>query len=182
MTRMIYAGFLRAVNVAGNQLSMAALKEVFGALGFDNPKTLLQSGNIVFGADPARNAIALEELLQRETEKRLHVKTEYFVRTAKDLERVISGNPFIAEAQNDPGRLVVVFLKDAPAGKAVAQLQAAIRGPERVKASGRHLHVTYPEGQGRSKLTNAVIEKALGTRGTARNWNTVLKVAAALTA
>jgi uncharacterized protein (DUF1697 family) len=34
----------------------------------------------------------------------------------------------------------------------------------------------YPDGIGRSNLTGALIEKKLGTRGTARNWNTVLKL------
>jgi uncharacterized protein (DUF1697 family) len=36
----------------------------------------------------------------------------------------------------------------------------------------------YPEGVGSSRLTTALIEKKLGTRGTARNWNTVLKLGA----
>jgi uncharacterized protein (DUF1697 family) len=55
-------------------------------------------------------------------------------------------------------------------------LQDSIAGPERVAAEGRHLYIHYADGIGRSKLTTARIEKALGTRGTARNWNTVLKL------
>ena len=50
--------------------------------------------------------------------------------------------------------------------------------PEAVQAEGPHLYVTYPDGIGRSKLTNQVIESKLGTRGTGRNWNTVLKLRA----
>lgn len=176
---MRYAGFLRAVNVAGNQLSMTALKDLFGGLGFEEPQTLLQSGNIVFGTS-RRNIAELEALVERETEKRLKVRTEYFMRDAKDLERIIAGNPFAREAQDDPGHLVVMFLKSAPAPRSVAELQAKITGPETVKAFNRHLYVTYPAGIGKSKLTNVVIEKTLNTRGTARNWNTILKVAAAL--
>jgi len=56
--------------------------------------------------------------------------------------------------------------------------QAAIAGPEMVRADGRHLYIVYPDGIGRSRLTNALFEKKLGIRGTARNWNTVLKIAA----
>ena len=160
---------------------MAALKEMFAGLDFEEPKTLLQSGNIVFGARK-RDVASIEALLERETEQRLKVVTEYFVRDTKELDSLIRKNPFAVEAQKDPGHLLVMFLKDAPAAKHVAALQSAIRGPERVSASGRHLYVTYPDGIGRSKLTNTVIEKTLGTRGTGRNWNTVLKVAAALTA
>lgn len=66
-------------------------------------------------------------------------------------------------------------LKDAPGAKAVTQ--AAITGPELVQARGRELYAVYPAGIGRSRLTSSLMEKTLGTRGTARNWNTVLKLA-----
>ncbi len=59
----------------------------------------------------------------------------------------------------------------------MAALQEAITGRERVRAKDRQLYLVYPDGIGRSKLTAAVIEKTLGTCGTARNWNTVLKLA-----
>ena len=72
---------------------------------------------------------------------------------------------------------MAVFLKEAPGGAAVKALQAAIVGREVVRAVGRQAYIVYPDGQGRSKLTNALIEKHLGTRGTARNWNTVLRLA-----
>jgi uncharacterized protein (DUF1697 family) len=64
----------------------------------------------------------------------------------------------------------------------VEELQAAIRGPEMVRSVGRQLYVAYPEGIGRSRLTGSLIERRLGTRGTGRNWNTVVKLAAALAA
>jgi len=67
-------------------------------------------------------------------------------------------------------------LRRAPDAKAVKALQAAIQGREVVRASGTHLYIVYPDGVGRSRLTNALIEKKLDTRGTARNWNTVLKL------
>jgi uncharacterized protein (DUF1697 family) len=68
-------------------------------------------------------------------------------------------------------------MKGAPAPKAVQALQAAITGPERVRAEGRQAYLVYPDGAGRSRVTNAVLDKHLGGRGTARNWNTVLKLA-----
>jgi uncharacterized protein (DUF1697 family) len=70
-----------------------------------------------------------------------------------------------------------MFLKDAPGPEQVAALRAAIRGPERVNADGRQAYIVYPAGIGRSKLTAGLIEKHLATRGTGRNWNTVLKLA-----
>jgi uncharacterized protein (DUF1697 family) len=71
-----------------------------------------------------------------------------------------------------------MFLKSATNAKDVKAVQAAITGSEIVRGDGRHLYIVYPDGIGRSRLTNALLEKKLGIRGTARNWNTVLKLAA----
>jgi uncharacterized protein (DUF1697 family) len=68
-------------------------------------------------------------------------------------------------------------LKDAPDAEAVEALRAAIKSREVVHAEDRHAYIVYPDGIGRSRLTNRVIEGKLGTRGTGRNWNTVLKLA-----
>jgi uncharacterized protein (DUF1697 family) len=95
-----------------------------------------------------------------------------------DWGAVIARNPFPNEAKADPAHLVVMFLKDAPDAKAVDQLNAAISGREVARAVGKQAYIVYPDGIGRSRLTTAIIEKKLGTRGTGRNWNTVLKLAA----
>jgi len=87
---------------------------------------------------------------------------------------VIRQNPFRKEAERDPGHLVVLFLKRAPIAEDIAALQA-VTSPEVIKAKGKQAYIFYPNGQGRSKLTHAMIEKRLG-RGTGRNWNTVLKL------
>jgi uncharacterized protein (DUF1697 family) len=167
---------LRAVNVGGTgKLAMADLKAMFVKLGFADAKTLLQSGNVVFSGD-GRKAEALEKFLEEETAKRLKLTPDYFVRTAKEWAGIIAANPFSREAEADPGRLVLAALKAAP--KDMNALQASIKGRETVRAGTRHLYVYYPDGQGTSKLTMSVIERHLGTRGTARNWNTVLKLLA----
>ena len=67
-------------------------------------------------------------------------------------------------------------LKDAPDKAAIKALQSAIVGPEVLRADGRQLYIVFPEGQGRSRLTTALIERTLRIRGTGRNWNTVLKL------
>jgi uncharacterized protein (DUF1697 family) len=159
---------------------MAALKAMLhDDLGFENVRTYLQSGNAVFEAKK-RNAGALEGVLQRETFDRLGVRTEYFVRSVSELCEILDRNPFEREGLDDPSRLIVFVLKDAPERQAVAALRSWIKGPELVEAGTRHLYITYPGGQGDSKLTNAAIERLVQSRGTARNWNTIRKIHAAL--
>src|SRR4030095_3921847 len=75
-----------------------------------------------------------------------------------------------------PGRLRFFCLKHAPDAAGVKALQAAIKGREIVRAVGRQAYIVFPDGVGHSRLTSTVIEKHLGTRGTGRNWNTVVKL------
>jgi uncharacterized protein (DUF1697 family) len=173
----VHVALLRAVNVGGRSLPMADLKAMLADIGLAQARTLLQSGNVVLDA-AAKTGTALESFLERETQIRLNLKADYLVRTAAEWKAIIARNPFRRQAKDDPAHLVAMPLKVAPAKARVAALQAAIKGRERVRADGRELYIVYPDGIGRSKLTIAVIERTLATRGTARNWNTVLKVQA----
>jgi uncharacterized protein (DUF1697 family) len=156
---------------------MAELRHLLTVLGFKDVKSLQQSGNVVFTSDVPAGA-ELEARLEAETHKRIGLQTAYFVRTPSDLESIIAGNPFAKEAKGDPSHMVVIFLKDAPDAAAVSALRAAIKGPELVEAKGKHAYIVYPAGIGESRLTTALIEAKLGTKGTGRNWNTVRKLAA----
>ena len=175
---MKHVALLRAVNLAGlNKVGMADLRALLVSLGFDGVRTLLNSGNVVFSCGN-KSTTALEQTLQKATAKRLGVQTDFFVRTAKEWGAIVDANPFPREAKEDPGHLLAIIVKDEIAAADVTALQAAIVGREVVRAKGRCLYVVYPDGIGRSKLTNAIFEKHIRTRGTARNWNTVLKLAA----
>ena len=173
-----HIALLRAVNLAGkNPVGMADLRAMVEKLGFGKVQSLLQSGNLVFASGPAGKR--LESTLEAEARKRLGLETDFFVRTAAEWQALIAANPFPAEARKDPSHLVLLCLKEAPGAGALAELRAAIKGREQVELDGRQAYAVYPDGIGRSKLTVALIEKKLGTRGTGRNWNTVLKLAAA---
>ncbi|HVR43744.1 MAG TPA: DUF1697 domain-containing protein [Thermoanaerobaculia bacterium] len=172
-----HVALLRAVNLAGrNRADMAELRALLAELRLKDGRTLLQSGNLVFRSDlrPA----ALERLLEEAARKRLGLETELFVRSSAEWKAIIAGNPFPAEAREDPGHLLVMLLRSAPRREQVTALRNAIRGREAARVEWRHAYVFYPDGVGRSRLTTAVIEKWLGSRATGRNWNTVLKLGA----
>jgi uncharacterized protein (DUF1697 family) len=174
----IHIALLRAVNLGShNKVGMADLRALAEGLGFGQPRTLLQSGNLVFkNARPT--GAALESLLEREAARRLRLETAFFVRTAAEWQGIVERNPFPAEARRDPSHLVLLCLKAPPADGAVERLGTAITGREAVRGDGRQAYVVYPDGIGTSRLTIALIERKLGTAGTGRNWNTVLKLAA----
>jgi uncharacterized protein (DUF1697 family) len=175
-----YVALLRAVNLAShNQVSMSRLREVAADAGLAKPRTLLQSGNLLFES-AARSSAPLEKLLEATLLAELGVKTPVLVRSAKEWRAIVAQNPFPDEARADPGHLLVMPLKAVPARGAVAELERAIVGRERVKLNGQQLYLVYPDGIGRSKLTGALIDKKLGVSGSARNWNTTLKLLAQL--
>ena len=170
---------LRGVNVGGNKMvAMADLRALLTRLGFGDVQSLLQSGNLVFSVGgAARSCATLESHLEKEVEKALGLTADFHVRTGEEWKSVIARNPFCAEAASDPGHLLVSFFKAPLIAANVKALQAAITGPERLHADGRHLYMVFPDGIGNSKAAR-LIDKRLAARGTARNWNTVLKLAA----
>ena len=178
MTRAV--ALLRAVNVGGTgKVAMPELCKLLTRIGLHDVKSLLQSGNVVFGTDEAAGS-ALEAKLEAAVAKSLGVKTIFYVRSAREWSAIVANNPYPDAARDDPSHLVVMTFKSAPARNDVAALQAAIAGRETVTAIGKQAYFIYPDGIGTSKLTNALIERKLGLSGTARNWNTVLKLAAAV--
>lgn len=173
----IHIALLRGINVGGNKLiRMEALRALCQRHGLADARTLLQSGNLVFraDADPAEAAGRLEAAIAGE----FGFAVTVLARTPAEFTDAIRHNPYPEAATATPGRLVVMFLAAAPGKDAIDRLTGAVTGPEIVTMAGREAYVVYPDGIGRSKLTNAAIEKALGVTGTARNWNTVTKLAA----
>ncbi len=167
---------LRGVNVGGKRMiAMADLRDMLESLGMGNVRSLLQSGNLVF--ESGRSPAQLEALLEKESLKRLALATTYFVRTADQWKAVVAKNPFTAEAKSDPGFLHVHVLKESAGAVQLKALEAAIKGRERAKLGTQHAYLMYPDGAGRSKLTTAILDRHLGM-GTARNWNTTLKLEA----
>ena len=156
---------------------MSDLRDLITELGFTDARTLLQSGNLVFRGD-GRKSAALEQLLETEAGKRLGLQADFLVRSADEWKDVVARNPFPKEAERDPSHLVVMFLKSAVNLKTVSAAQASIAGRETIRADGRQMYIVYPDGIGRSRVSNVFLEGKLGVRGTARNWNTVLKLAA----
>jgi len=170
-----HIALLRGINVGGHRsVGMTDLRNFLTELGFDDARSLLQSGNLVFNSK-VRTGAELERFLEGEAHDRLSLEVDFIVRTPDEWKSVIRQNPFRKEAERDPGHLVVMFLKSAPDVDDIVALEADIRGPEVVRAKGKQAYIYYPNGQGRSKLTHSILEKRLG-RGTGRNWNTILKL------
>jgi uncharacterized protein (DUF1697 family) len=175
-----FVALLRAVNLGPhNKISMSDLKAVAEGAGFSQARTLLQSGNVVFQAK-AQSCAALEKTFEAALAKKLRLTTPVVVRSVVEWREALDANPFPREAKTDPSHLLLMPLKAKDEKSALTELIKSIPGRERVKLGDRALYLVYPDGIGESKLTAALIEKKIGVAGTARNWNTANKIAAAL--
>ena len=167
---------LRGVNVGGhNMIKMDALKALCVSLKLKDPQTYVQSGNVVFSS--GENDLAkLAKRIQDAIEKAHGFRPGVMLRTAAELQQVVARNPFAKRGGIEPGKLLVNFLADTP-GKDAREKALAIKvGPEEMHLIGREAYIYFPNGQGRSKFPWAAIERALGTSGTGRNWNSVTKM------
>jgi uncharacterized protein (DUF1697 family) len=166
---MRQVALLRGVNLGKRQVVMAELRAVLEDAGFANVRTLLASGNVVL--DAKLKGAKLEAKLEQVILDGLGLTTDVHVRDADQLEAIIAANPFKPFAKTNPNFLVVHFMR-APVGAAEFEAMEKTKVREEWKQGENCLYIKFPDGQGPSKLKTPKL-------ATARNWNTVTKLAAA---
>ncbi len=167
---------LRGVNLgARSKVNMKALQELFAGLGHENVQTYIQSGNVVFTARGRTSPARLAEAIEKQIAAEFDLDVRAVVRTAAELGRIVSGNPFL-ESGVDPDELHVTFLAEEPSRGRLSEVDPARFRPDEFRVKGREVYLHCPNGYGRSKLNNAFWEKQAGVAATTRNWRTVTKL------
>lgn len=176
MTRWV--ALLRGINVGGaNRLAMTDLRATIDSLGFGNVVTYIQSGNVVFDGDAGdAGDMALAARIGEAIAARHAVRVPVALRTAEEFVELAERHPDIGSGI-DPKLLHVVLLDRAPPAGAAAGIDVAKYEPDRFTLFGREVYVSYPNGSARSKLTLEVFERAFDVTATARNLNTIRKLA-----
>ena len=162
-----FIALLRAVNVGGTgKLPMTDLARLCSKAGFDNVQTYIASGNVILDTDKTAAEVkaALEASLKRYAGKPVGV----VIRTGREMAAVLEANPF---PEAPPNRAVAIFLDEPPSRDALETISG--QSDEKVALGRREIYVWYGEGMGRSKLRIPA-----AAQGTARNMNTVAKLAA----
>lgn len=169
-----YIALFRGINVGGkNSLPMKELVSVLEALGAQNVRTYIQSGNAVLqhkDKDPSR----LGGKIAAEIRRRRGFEPTILLLGSRDLEQAMTGNPF-PEAEAEPKTLHVGFLAARPVNADLPALEGLKKASERFLLRKTFFYLHAPEGVGRSKLA-ASAEKLLGVPMTDRNWRTVCKL------
>lgn len=153
---------------------MKELAALFAETGCQEPRTYIQSGNIVFRTD-VKQIPALTKRITDEIRARYGFATEIIIRSGSDLAKILKANPFLKE-QIPESFLHVYFVAGKYDKKAVADLDVHRSPPDRFIVQGSEIYLCVPNGMGKTKLLNTYFEKKLGTCMTARNWRTVLRL------
>ena len=168
-----HIALLRGINVGGhNRVPMAELRSLFEGLGHEHVATYVQSGNVVF--DSAAGQSAIVSAIEQAIAAQFGFAVPVVVRSRSELAAVATRHP-LAGDEPDEAKLHVFFLADAPPA-AIPGLDPSRYAPDEFVLDGRELYVHYPNGQGRSKLTVARVERAFETTATARNWRTIARL------
>jgi uncharacterized protein (DUF1697 family) len=161
-----YVALVRAVNVTGTgMLPKEKLKAMGEACGFANVRTFINSGNLLFTSDLAEAAVKrrLEAKVTNHLGKAAHV----YVRSAKEMADAVRKNPF---SEDKPSSVMTHFIDEKPA-KTMLDEARDVQG-ERMALGPRLIYVSYGDGMGKTKLKLPAVKQ-----GTARNMNTVAKIA-----
>ena len=168
-----YVVLLRGINLGkARQVSMPRLKEVLTEHGHADVRTHLRSGNVVLDSTLGEKKLATD--VRKVIEEEFGFAVPVVVRTGKEIAAVVAGDPFASEA-TDPARYLVTFLTEPPPPAKVDALPKADVGGYLVR--GRELYLWLPDGIQNTPLASWKWDDLLGVPGTARNWNTVTKLA-----
>ena len=166
-----YAAVLRGV--MPTNAKMPALKAAFESAGFTDVKTVLGSGNVVFTARKASEAL-LERRAEAAMTEQLGRAFPTIVRSVEALQAIVAVDPYADFPVSRGAKRVVTFLRAVP--KAKLALPVELDGARVLCLCGREVYSDYvrtPKGP----VFMPLIEKALGREVTTRTWDTVVKLA-----
>lgn len=174
---MKYISLLRGINVSGQKkIKMAELKALYESLGLARVVTYIQSGNVLFDSDEA-DPVTVQHCLQAAIAERFGFDVPVLVRTSEELDEAIARCPFgDIDIETQGTQYLVTFLSHAPAPEHLERLQSYAHESESLVVRERLVYLHCPNGYGRSKLSNTLLERVLVVTGTSRNWKTLCKL------
>ena len=172
---MKYVAFLRGINVGGkNKIKMETLREMCGSLGFENVKTYINSGNIIFETGETDD-ISLSKKIESAIETTFSLSIRVITRSIPHIESLVENNPFAGQFENDKDIHVFFLDEEMPAEKRDLLLSNNNENETYVVQNREifcHLKISVLD----SLMGKDYIAKKLKLPSTARNWRTVNKI------
>jgi uncharacterized protein (DUF1697 family) len=174
-----HLALLRGINVSGQKIiKMEDLRKLMET-DFENVKTYIQSGNIIFDSKETSKA-KLSEQIRKIIFDHYGFDVSVLMINEKDLAKAIKENPFITEKDVNLKQVYVTFLSENPIAENIEKFRLFNIGSDVAEFTDHIMYLKYFDSAANTKLSNALIENKLKVRATTRNWNTTLKLMALL--
>jgi uncharacterized protein (DUF1697 family) len=172
-----YITLLRGINVSGHKtILMDDLKVIFEKMDFEEVKTYIQSGNIVFKTRESFTDAELVQRIQQSISACYNFYVPVVIRSREELEKILADNPFLKEKDINPDGLHVTFLSDSPRQSDREAISKYDFSPDRFCLVRNEAYLYCPQGYGNTKISNLFFENRLKVNATTRNWKTVIKL------
>jgi uncharacterized protein (DUF1697 family) len=172
-----YIAFLRGINLGKRNVKSDELRSIFSAMGFENVRTYIASGNVLFDTKE-KNPERLTKKIEKGLEDTLGYKVIVFLRSEGELEGILENNPFRDE-HGKGSTCYISFLSAEPPKDAAKEVVARTSDTEEFKLIGRELYMLFHVGFSESVFFKKNdYEKTLGVIATNRNLNTPNKILA----
>jgi uncharacterized protein (DUF1697 family) len=174
--RPTWIALLRGVNVGrAKRVAMADLRALLEGLGCTEVRTLLNSGNAVFGAPARATAASLASAIEAALHDKLGVQARVFVLAAGTLTELLVAHPLRALAGDD-AKLLLAILAPGVERRALEALAARNWAPDGLALGSQAAYLWCESGVLDSPVSQA-FAKAVGDQATTRNWATMTKLA-----
>jgi uncharacterized protein (DUF1697 family) len=165
---------LRGINIGPHKrMKMEKLRASCEALGFEEVKTYIQSGNIVFRAGKMRPE-ALSKKLEEKIVRDFGFSSDVIIRSKPELEQIVTGNPLLRERALDQSKLHVGFAREAASPASLRKLESLTLEPDKIRHAGQEIYFYFPNGVSGSSLWKHPLDRVLEVPITMRNWRTVI--------
>lgn len=171
-----YIILLRGINVSGkNIIKMIDLKELLENNHFKDVKTYIQSGNIIIKTnDQTSNQIKIK--IHSLIKEKFNLNVPVFVFKKEKLESTYLNNPYLKENNRDDSKFLIALL-ERPLNEVDNDILLKVNSNnDAFKIGEKCIYLYCPEGYGKTKLTNNLIENKLKTIATTRNLKTIYKL------
>ncbi len=178
-----YVALLRGINVGGkNLIPMASLKACFEEHGYEDVRTYIHSGNVVFSS-----ALSNRAELTRRVEQMLGMTFDHYDASVVLLRRsqiraIVDRAPKGFGTQPARYRYDVIFLKAPLTPRAAIKDVPTKEGVDRAWAGTGVLYLSRLTSRASQSRLSRVVSMPIYKSMTIRNWNTTTKLLALLDA
>jgi uncharacterized protein (DUF1697 family) len=171
-----FVALLLGINLGKRRMKMADVKAVFESLGFENVKTLLASGNVIFESSE-KNIQKLTQQIEVVLEKKCKFIVKVILREISEIQKIIDSEPFKNISVDKNTRLYVLFLNEKNSKSIPLPYTSPLKDFKILRVDDFEVYcVLQLQHESRTVDSMKVLGKEFGKNTTMRNWNTVLKL------